>query len=362
MNIKNLKIKGFRNISNARIDLENNFNIFLGRNGQGKTNLLESVYFSGLIKSFKTKNLNNILTLGKEEKKINISSLYLYNNGDRKIDIEVEKKSKKIFIDNVPSDFDDLLAMNKFVTFTPDDLKIIKKEPANRRKFINEISSQIFPSYYKELLRYCKILGNRNILLKNKQNYRVWDDIFIESANFLLQKRKKTLENISNRLEKIYNQISGTTNRIEIKYTGEFSLNEEMLRCVQLKDERRGFTSIGPHRNDLKIYIDGKNSRNTASQGQIRTLIISLKIAQAQIIENIINEKPILILDDVFSELDLNHQKGLLEFTSEGFQVFISANNIDKNILDSMENKKVYYINGGEVEEKLQSEKIYRLG
>ncbi|MFA7576832.1 MAG: DNA replication and repair protein RecF [Candidatus Muiribacteriota bacterium] len=354
MILKSLFVKNFRNIEEEQSDFSENFNIFFGKNGQGKTNFIESIYFSGMSKSFKTRNFNDIIMNQDKKNSIYTSGIFYYNKTVKKIENKIDNSSRELMVNSLATDFSELLNYNSFITFLPDDLRIIKGEPGYRRKFLNETASFIYPGYYPALLKYSKILLNRNMLLKKRQNYRIWDEMFIETANYILDKRKKVIEEFCKEFSRIYSVIADNDTELKIDYRGHDNIDQKIVDKNRLKDESLGYVSFGPHRDDLIIKMDNFNVKNTASQGQIRTLVLTMKIAQTLTIEKIKKDKPVIILDDVLSELDINRQRNLINLLKDKGQIFITANDINKNIIELMENYKIFHIREGKIERKQQ--------
>lgn len=372
MYIKKVKLENYRNYDLSEIEFDKNINIILGENAQGKTNLLDSLYISSFGKSFRTSNSNEIVNFEKDYCKIR--TYFNKFDEDEEIEIYIDKKSKRAFklngvnLKKYTQVIDNILT----VIFSPEDLKIIKEEPEKRRKFIDKEISQLKISYLDNLIKYKKVLSQRNAFLKNiKENKKteikeVFDiqlvnygsQIIYERINFI-----KKLEKISNEL---HNKLTGKNESLQIKYLSDIPLNnlstEENDKEINIekikgsykkeieKNKNRDFlyktTSKGPHRDDIKVEINGIDARKYGSQGQQRTAALSLKLSEIIILKEEKNESPILLLDDVFSELDISRQSFLVE-TLKDIQIFITTTEISNEILEKLSDIKVLKIKKG---------------
>ncbi|PLX16858.1 MAG: hypothetical protein C0601_09020 [Candidatus Muiribacterium halophilum] len=352
MIIKSINIKNFRNIEEASLNFSEDFNVMTGDNGQGKTNLLEALYFSGMMKSFRTRTLGDLFKDFKSKNVMFIEALYDYKTSKKNIRIGIEGRKKEVTVDGVDKKFHDLLSLHSFVVFIPDDLKIVGKEPVYRRKFINEICSQLYPGYYSTLLKYRKIVDNRNSLLKHGKEAGIWDEIFCESANYIIEKRLLVLEHLKEIFPKIYQEIVPEgEKKTDFSYKGKKRIDIEVLKECRNREIRKGHTVVGPHRDDIEILIGDYKARKAASRGQQRTIVFTLKMTQAHVISKIKNNNPVLILDDVFSELDEHRKKSFLISINKKFQVFISVNSFSRDIL-SEQNYKEFFVKEGKIVSK----------
>ena len=352
MIIKSINIKNFRNLEDISLDFSRDFNVMTGANGQGKTNLLEALYFSGMMKSFRTRTMGDLFKDFKSKNGMFIESEYDYLVSEKKIRIGIEGRKKEVTVDGVDKKFPDLLSLNSFVVFIPDDLKIVGKEPVYRRKFINELCSQLFPNYYSTLLKYRKIVNNRNSLLKEGRQAGIWDEIFCENANYIIEKRLIVLEHLREIFPDIYNHIVPEGEKdTEFKYKGNLKIDKQVLEENKNRELRKGHTVVGPHRDDIEIFIGDYKARKAASRGQQRTIVFSLKMTQAHILSKLKKTSPVLLLDDVFSELDEHRRKSFLTSINKKFQVFISVNSFSRDILSEQDYKE-FYIKEGKVVSK----------
>lgn len=359
MYLSNIKLNNFRNYKSLNLDLSENINVLLGKNAQGKTNLLEAIFFCGIGKSFKSVKDKELIKWEEESGKIEIEIQKKYRK--QKIEINLSKSLKKnIKIDGISIiRIGDLLGEIPVVFFSPDELKLIKESPEERRKFMNISLSQTDKKYFYLLRRYEKILANRNKLLKEtkdievlRQTIDIWDRVLVDVAEKIIKEREKFIKEITPFAEKALDYISGGKEKLRVEYKGLKSENQtyseilaKKLKQNIEKDFKLGYTSIGPHRDDIDVYLNEIEVKNFASQGQQRTVALSLKLAELEIMKQKTGEYPILLLDDVFSELDSERREKLLKFTTRT-QTFITCTDFDKNI----ENCKIITIKDGKID------------
>ena len=343
MFIKRLTLKGYRSYKNITFDFDKGLNILVGKNAQGKTNVLEAIFFAVIGKSFKTSKEKEVINWNDESSYIKAEFQKKY----REIEIElffnkIHKKSIKI--DGIAiKKIGELLSQTNAVFFSPDELRLIKESPEERRRFMNIDISQTNKKYFYLIGRYEKVLENRNKLLKStkdinviKETIDIWDRALASYASQIFEERKKFIEELSPFVEKAHDYLSNGEEKIEIKYVSSFESDYEksMLKALSKnleKDFKLGYTTVGVHRDDLDIYLNGVEVKNFGSQGQQRTAALSMKLAELEIIKNRIGEYPILLLDDVFSELDDNRKKKLLNFTSKT-QTIITCTEFNEKI------------------------------
>lgn len=335
MYIKKIKLKNFRNYEDEEFIFKNNFNIIYGDNAQGKTNILEAIYLSSIGRSFRTKKDSELIKIGAEKAVIEIE----YKRIDREGKIKIELDNKKSFYLNGVKQkrLSDIIGKIHIVLFNPDDINIIKGGPANRRKFLDIMISQLKPNYLHILNSYIKTLEQRNIYLKqiklenkSEELLDIWDIKLSELSEKIYEYRKFYIQKIKEKIKDIHNNITNCgylKENIEINYltTGknreEFYNNLVKSRKIDIK---RGFTSTGIHRDDIDLLINNKKIDIYGSQGQQKTSILSLKISELNIVCEEIGEKPILLLDDFMSELDGNRRENLLNNILDN-QVFITC-------------------------------------
>lgn len=341
--IKNLTLKDYRSHKDKYFEFDPKFNVLVGKNAQGKTNIVEAIFFAVIGKSFRTSKEKEVISWGKQsayvkgefEKKYRETKIELFFN---------ENHKKTIKIDDIPiKKMGELLGTTNAVFFSPDELKLVKESPEERRRFMNIDISQTNKRYFYMIGRYEKVLANRNKLLKTskdisvlKETIDIWDRALSELAGKIADERKKFVEELSPLAGKAHSYISGGKEELIIKYSSSFEDNyqEKMLKSLQKnleKDFKLGFTTVGVHRDDIDIYLNGVEVKNFGSQGQQRTVALSLKLAELEIIKNRVGEYPILLLDDVFSELDKDRRKKLLNFTSKT-QTIITCTEFDEKV------------------------------
>lgn len=350
MYIKELTLKNFRNYQEATVSFSESLNILVGKNAQGKTNILEAIFYAVIGKSFKTSKEKDMIRW--EQESAYVKGLFHKTYREVEIELYFNKKSKKtIKVDKIPLHrIGELMGHVNAVFFSPDELKLIKESPEERRRFMNIDISQTNKRYFYLLGRYEKILANRNKLLKTtkslqvlKETIDIWDRALAETAKKIAKERAIFISELAPFAALAHTYLSENTETLRIQYAG-FSEDLEnydkiMLKALQKnieKDFKLGFTTVGVHRDDIDLYLNDVEVKTFGSQGQQRTVALSLKLAELEIIKNRIGEYPILLLDDVFSELDEARRHKLLKFTSKT-QTLITCTDfkekIDANII-----------------------------
>ena len=319
--ISDIEICNFRNYELEKIKLNNKINIFYGKNAQGKTNIIEAIFFGSMGKSFRTNKDKELIKLEKEY--CNLKIKYLKSDREGKITINIENK-KEIFINEIKiKKLSQLLGNINVVLFTPDDINILKGGPQNRRKFLDIMISQLRPKYLHIYTLYNKALEERNNYLKkikienkNQDLIEIWDEQIASYGVEIYKYRKEFMEKIKNKIENIHNNITENKEKINIEYKSDC---EEKEKYLELLKERRkldiikGYTTRGIHRDDFNIFLNNLPINIYGSQGQNRTALLSLKLSELQVIYDEIGENPILLLDDFMSELDKNRRESFLE-------------------------------------------------
>ena len=305
MIVKEITLQNFRNYENT-VDLNPSINIFLGKNAQGKTNLIEAVYLCAFARSFRTNNAAELVKFDQEIGRVNV--LIESEELEKNINIAVNRKGKKMITKDgkVIKTTTELLNNLVVIIFSPEDLRIIKDEPEKRRTFLNKEISQIRPRYYEQLRKYNEALKQKNAILKadNKRFDESILDIYdnqIAAAGYeVIKYRRDFTDMLSARAGEIQKAISGERENLTIKYkeTIEASSAEEMYEQLLMdrdKDIYNGHAGRGPHRDDLEFYINGKDAKKYGSQGQQRTIALSLKLAEVKLARDILEESPILL-------------------------------------------------------------------
>ena len=342
--INKIQINNFRNYKKEEIKLDKNINLFYGENAQGKTNIIEAIFLGSMGKSFRTKKDKEMIKLNSEKAILKIE----YEKYDRDGNVKIELSNKKnIYLNGIKiKKLSELLGNINIVIFTPDDINILKGPPQNRRRFLDIMISQLKPNYMYHLNLYLKTLEQRNNYLrqireekKDENLLDIWDEKLIAEAEIIYQYRKEYMNKIKEKIKKIHKEITSNQEEIEIEYVSECQTKENYLRILKERrklDIIKGFTTKGIHRDDFVIYINKKQLNIYGSQGQHRTAILSLKLAELNIVKEEVGEEPILLLDDFMSELD---EKRIRRFLNkiENTQVIITCtekiNVENKNIL-----------------------------
>ncbi len=358
MIIKSIELENFRNYESLNIYFDDNTTILFGDNAQGKTNILEAAYISGTTKSHKGSRDKEIIKFDKNES--HIKTLVHKNGRDYQIDIHLRKnKSKGIAINRVPiKKATDLFGLINIIFFSPEDLNIIKNGPSERRKFMDAELCQIDKIYLSDLTNYNKALNQRNALLKEiiykpelKDTLSLWDEQLINYGKKIITRRQQFINDINIIVKDIHSKITGNKENIDVTYDPNIEdifFLDELVKNKE-KDMRFCQTSVGPHRDDIKITVDGIDIRKFGSQGQQRTCALSLKLSEIKLVENTINDKPILLLDDVLSELDKNRQGYLLDNLIDT-QTIITCTGIDEFVKNRFKLNTVYNVKNGSIE------------
>ncbi len=364
MQIKSLELKNYRNYESLSIDFEKGINIIYGENAQGKTNILESIYMCGLGKSHRHNKENELIKINESE--AHIKGEFIRDDIPERIDIHIKKnKNKGIAINQIPiKRLSELYGKVSTVIFSPEDLEIVKQGPSVRRSFINQELCQVDPIYVDDLINYSKILKQRHELFKKAEKnpekkdelfetLDIWDLQLVNYGKRIIERRRKFLEELNEIIFDIHYEITEGKEKIKLVYepsVHEEEFYEELIKARK-QDSIYKNTSVGPHRDDFSFYEDKKNLKFYGSQGQQRTCVLSLKLAEIKIIELLKNEKPILLLDDVLSELDRNRQLKLLKSIGDT-QTIITCTGVDEFVENEIKTAKKFYIKDAQVLEK----------
>lgn len=357
MYIKEIEYSNFRNLIDNKISFNEYVNIFVGKNGQGKTNLLESIYLISLTKSFKTNRLNNIIAFEKDY--FNIKSNLIKNNYSYDLNFSYVNNKKNILINNNSiNKFKDIIGLLNVILFVPEDMMLLKSSPSNRRKLMDIELSKIYPNYLISLSSYLKILKQRNILLKDinldKDLISVYDEQLIKYGLIINKYRIDFFNDVVVLMQEIYQEISNSNDFISIEYLSNINKKNTYLDNMKISLERDLVfkqTHIGIHRDDFIILINNKEAASFASQGEQRTIILSLKLALIKYVKNKTGEYPILLLDDVMSELDDFRQYNLMKILNNKVQTFITTTSLNNINNEFMINRKVFSIDNGLIKE-----------
>ena len=355
MIVKSLELMNFRNYERLSVDFDPSTNIIYGDNAQGKTNILEAICVSGTSRSHRGSRDKDMIRFGEQE--AHIRTIVEKNSSEYRIDIHLKNNhSKGIAINKVPiKKSSDLFGILNIIFFSPEDLAIIKNGPDKRRRFIDMELCQIDRVYLYNLTEYSKTLNQRNKLLKdivfNKKlldTLPVWDDKLAEYGSKIIKRREEFVETIAPLVSELHRQISNDREEVELFYEKNVSAEgmREALDFSYDNDIRLGSTTKGPHRDDLRFDLGGVDLRKFGSQGQQRTAALSLKLSEVTMMEKETGEKPVLLLDDVLSELDSNRQKDLLKSLSDT-QTLITCTGLDDFVKNQYQVNKVFEVKNG---------------
>lgn len=358
MIVKSLELSNFRNYESLSMEFSPSTNILYGDNAQGKTNILEAVFLCATTKSHKGSKDKEIIKLQSEE--AHIRMVIRRDELDHRIDMHLKKnKPKGVAIDGIPiKRSSELFGIINVVFFSPEDLAIIKDGPSERRRFIDMELCQLSKLYLHNLLNYNKVLNQRNNLLKqvcfNKgllDTLYVWDQQLLHFGTELMKERQAFMKNMNEIVVKLHKKLSDGKEELEIAYEPnvaisefESKLNKSMERDIALK-----VTNVGPHRDDLSFFINGQDVRKYGSQGQQRTAALSLKLAEIELVKQVTKDKPILLLDDVLSELDRKRQNQLLD-SIIGIQTIVTCTGLEEFVNNRIETERIYEVVQGTVQ------------
>lgn len=357
MKIESLKLKNFRNYELLSLGFDKSTNIFYGDNAQGKTNILEAVYLSGTTKSHRGTKDKDMIQFGANES--HIETIVEKNGIKYQIDMHLKKNSPKgIAINKIPiRKASELFGIINIVFFSPEDLNIIKNGPGERRKFIDLELSQLDKVYLNNLSNYNRIVNQRNHLLKeidyNKgalETLDIWDIQLIQYGNKIIERRQKFIEEINKIISNIHKKLTGNREDIKIVYepsNGALSFEQALLKNKE-KDLRIKSTSVGPHRDDIAFLVSDIDIRKYGSQGQQRTAALSLKLSEIELVKQSIHDTPVLLLDDVLSELDKHRQNYLLDSIHD-IQTLITCTGVDEFVNHRFSINKVFHVQNGQV-------------
>ena len=358
--LKNLSIKQFRNYQDTEIEFNPKLNVFVGRNAQGKTNLLESIYFLALTRSHRTKTDKNLIQFEKEQRQV--SGILQKRTATVPLEIDLTLKGRITKVNHLKqARLSDYIGHMNVVLFAPEDLQLVKGAPAIRRKFIDMELGQIKPIYLSDLSSYNHVLKQRNTYLKSANHIdetflSVLDDqlveygcrVMVHRAEFIKKMesfgRKKHFD-ISDQLEDLSIRYQPSVNFVDKKHLAEsFHI---ALQKSRSRDLFKKNTGVGPHRDDMIFMINGIEA-SFGSQGQHRSLVLSIKLAEIELMESITKESPILLLDDVMSELDNTRQLKLLETISQNIQTFITTTSLE-HLQNLPDNLSVFTVKDGQL-------------
>lgn len=358
MIVSALELENFRNYDELNIEFSNDVNILYGDNAQGKTNVLEGIYLSSTTKSHKGAKDKDMIKIGKEE--AHLRMYFKKADINHRIDIHLRKNGRKsAAVDGIPvRKSSDIYGLMNVVFFSPEDLSIIKNGPGERRKFMDAELCQLDKLYLQYLSKYNKTLEQRNDLLKQlsfrhdlRDTIEIWDQQLVEYGSFVIEQRKKFVDDINILVSQIHSNISNGKEMLSLKYepsveAGEFA---ESLKKTVERDISQKTTCIGPHRDEISFYAGNENLKLFGSQGQQRTAALSLKLAEIELVKEKIGENPILLLDDVLSELDRNRQQALLN-SINSIQTIITCTGLEEFVGYRSGLNTLYKVTNGTIE------------
>ncbi len=359
MKIKSLKLKNYRNYETLSLNFDDAANIFYGDNAQGKTNILEAIYMTGTTKSHRGAKDREMIRFGCEES--HMETIISKNGIDYQIDMHLKKNgSKGIAINKVPiRRASELFGIVNLVFFSPEDLNVIKNGPSERRRFVDMELSQIDKVYMSNLANYNKTLNQRNHLLKEmsfgkndalESTLDVWDMQLINYGNKIRERRLEFIEDMNKIVSSIHSNLTGNRESIRLIYEiqgGGLSF-EQSLKKNRDRDLRLKSTSSGPHRDDICFLTGELDLRKYGSQGQQRTAALSLKLSEIELVKQSIHDTPILLLDDVLSELDKNRQNYLLDNIHD-IQTLITCTGVEEFVNHRFSINKVFKVHEGQI-------------
>lgn len=364
MFLKSLKLLNFRNYEQLELNFNSNITLFTGKNAQGKTNILEAIYLSCTGRSHRTQKDKEMIQWKFETGFIKTE--VLKKDGIHVIEILLQQEGKKKIKVNgiVAARSGELMGHLNGVIFSPEDLKLVKEGPSERRRFMDIELSQVKPQYFYNLQQYNRVLSQRNNLLKEimrkpslKNSLFVWDEQLSDIGSRIIWQRKIFSDRLSKIACSIHHSISDGKENLQVKYQGNIDGNN--LECIKINflmqleknlsaDMHKGSTSVGPHRDDMLLTINDIDVRSFGSQGQQRTTVLSMKLSELELMKEDIGEYPVLLLDDVMSELDSDRQRMLMEHIC-GIQTLITCTDIESILQITEKEKETYHVSNGKL-------------
>lgn len=355
MYVKNISLNNYRNYKDLDLDLSPGLNVIYGHNAQGKTNILESIYYAATARSHRTHYDRELINWDANEAHIRVRIVKKHEDC---IDIHLRKNGKKgIAINRVPiNKLGELYGNINVILFSPEDLSLIKKGPAERRKFLDIEICQIDKIYIYHLGQYHKILKQRNNLLKaismgrgNQDTLEVWDMQLVQYGLKIMERRRRFIKEIKGYVEEIHGQITNDLEKIELRYEENVKPDSflQQLTKNRKRDLKIGSTSVGPHRDDLSFIVNGTDLRSYGSQGQHRTVALTLKLAEINLIRDEVGHEPVLLLDDVLSELDQQRQQHLMKALKKT-QTIVTCTGVEDFVRKGLEVDRLIYVDAGQ--------------
>ena len=357
MYIRSLELANYRNYETLSVEFSERTNILYGDNAQGKTNLLEALYLLATTRSYRGVKDRDLVRFGEEE--AHIRAVLMKNGLDYRIDMHLKKaRAKGIAVDGRRiKKASEIVGLLHIVFFSPEDLRIVKDGPTERRRFMDLELCQLDASYLYDLNHYNRIVEQRNKLVKDlpehpemEDTLDLWDEQLVSYGSRIIAKRREFLSEVNELTGEVHSKISGGKERLKIVYEPNVSEEDfaEKLKSGRKRDIYLRYTGCGPHRDDFSFVNDGIDLRTFGSQGQQRTCALSLKLSEIELVRKRIGDEPILMLDDVLSELESGRQNYLLGSIG-GIQTFITCTGLDEFVRNRFTVDRLYRVSGGTV-------------
>lgn len=363
MKIQNLNLKNFRNYNKLDISFNDKLNIIIGNNAQGKTNILEAIYYLSITKPISINNDKSIIMRDKEG--TSISTVVVDKDSSNKLTVNVTSNGKKLLINsNEIKKHSDFIGKLKVILFTPDSLGIIKEGPGNRRRFLNIEISQLYVRYINILNEFNVILKQRNEYLKiiregnyNKEYMNILNEKFISLSIDIYKYRKKFIDLLNRYIGSIFKDISSYEG-LSLRYITNIDLSDmnniEKLLMEKLdagfnREVIYGSTLIGPHRDDFSFILEDNDLLLYGSQGQLKMAVLALKLAEIEVFKDICGENPVILLDDLFSELDINKRNKVINYLNKDMQTIITTTDLSNVDEEYINNSYIFEIENGAV-------------
>jgi DNA replication and repair protein RecF len=357
--IESVDLQNYRNYEFLNMTFDNKINIIYGDNAQGKTNILESLYVCATSKSHRGSKDKDIIRFGNDEAHIKV--MVKKHGMNYRIDMHLKKnKTKGIAVNGIPiRRAVELFGIINIIIFSPEDMNIIKNGPSERRRFMDMELSQLDKIYLSNLVNYNKVVVQRNKLLKQLQfsgnsglvdMLDVWDMQLVRYGSEIIKRRMDFIDNINSIIRSVHSKLSGNKEILNLRYipcTTTDNFKDEVIRSRE-RDIKFKMTNVGPHKDDVAFFINDKDVRKYGSQGQQRTCALSLKLAEIELVKKVINDTPVLLLDDVLSELDANRQNFLLDSIGD-IQTIITCTGLDEFVNNRFSINRIFKVVNGVV-------------
>jgi DNA replication and repair protein RecF len=366
MFLSELSLQNFRNYKECQLAFCRPLNIFFGQNAQGKTNLLEAIFLLAMAKSHRTSQDRQLIGWGEEEARI--AGRLTRQGREVELSLHLSGRGKTARINRLEQQrLSDFIGQLNVVMFAPEDVNLVKEGPGRRRRFLDMEIGQVSPSYLYDLTRYHRLIQQRNRFLKTGEAARqlalldTWDEQLAQIGVKILQKRLQFIKNLQNWAAALHEQVTQGREHLELRYQMTIPLRQQdnleenvaayyrALVEARPQEMRRGTSLVGPHRDDLRILVNGKDVQMFGSQGQQRTAALSLKLAEIELIREEVGEYPLLLLDDVLSELDVQRQSYLISGIRPEVQTFITTTHLEGMEGAILDTADVYHVESGQV-------------